>query len=397
MRSLISVGEADQVLRGLVRQTSSERCALAAACGRVLREPVEADRDLPPFDRVMMDGYAARYDELGSSVRLKVLGSVLAGDPEVCFPEGFGSVLEVATGGVLPRGADVVVPVEDVLLEGGHIRLVGGSDIVRGQYIHRRGSDYPKVRQLVQSGSFIRSVEVGVLASCGYGEVRVGRRPIVSVFGTGDELVGVGEEPLAHQLRGSNLHVLETLLTRCGAAVHRVEHLPDQDMESPERLRASLSDSDLVVVSGAISKGRLDWVPGVLNEGCRCLFHGVSQRPGKPMGVWQSGGGCVVFALPGNPVSTLTCGLRYLLPFALAMLGCSVVPETRLMGESFRFEKALSLFLPVKCLSDGTCLPRPVRNSGDYAGLVATDGFIELAAEANFWTAGDRVPFFAWR
>ncbi|MEX0331835.1 MAG: molybdopterin molybdotransferase MoeA [Puniceicoccaceae bacterium] len=397
MPDLIPVSEALSRLATLVQPTGMEQCPLAEATGRRLSQPILSDRDLPPFDRVMMDGYAIRIADLQAGSTFKIAGSAMAGEAQATLPDDPGHTMEVMTGCPMPMGADTVIPVEETATEDGMMRLADEAHPEQGQFIHRKGSDYPAGTELVTEGTTLRSVEVGIAASCGCKEIPVIRRPRIALFGTGDELVPVEVEPLDHQIRQSNLHALKACLPGDLAEIREAGHLADTGADRARRLHEAIAASDIVILSGAVSKGRLDWIPAALDSCGKKVFHGVSQRPGKPMGVWQADSGCIVFALPGNPVSTLVCSHRYVLPFLRACHGLAPVEETVALAEPFDFDKPLNLFLPVKCVGPGKVIPRPINNSGDYAGLAGSDGFVELQQGSNHWTAGTEVPLFEWK
>lgn len=395
MPDLIDVAEADARITALVRSMDAERVPLAAAHGRVLHEAVLADRDLPPFNRVMMDGYAIRRGTDNSVSDYQICGSALAGSRQQMLPADRAAALEVMTGAPLPEGADTVVPFEDTERDGDHFRVTD-PDVETGQFIHAQASDQPQGTRLLEPGVQLRSVEIGIAASCGYAELCVAPQPRLSVFGTGDELVPVAQTPAPHQIRRSNAEVVAAALTSAGADVRTRGHLSDKVDHEQATLQEAILNSNIVVISGAVSKGRLDWIPGFLNKIGECRFHGVRQRPGKPMGVWKAESGAVIFALPGNPVSTLACTHRYIIPYLEACAGRSPALREVTLRESFSFDRPLTLFLPVRRDSTDGAIPAPVNNSGDYASLAATDGFIELPSTENHWTAGARARFTSW-
>jgi molybdopterin molybdotransferase len=287
--------------------------------------------------------------------------------------------------------------VEDVEKENGIIRLLEGVNPELGQYIHRRGSDYPKGTTLVKEGAVLRSVEIGIAASCGYTHLKTRRLPTVSIFSTGNELVPVDLTPQDHQIRQSNAHAVRAALASQPVEFKEVGHFSDDVELESQRLAAAVESSDLVVISGAVSKGRLDWIPTALDAIGTKVFHGISQRPGKPMGVWKTSHGCTVFALPGNPVSTLVCIHRYVMPFIRRRLGLGPMTSEAVLDAPYAFDRPLTLYLPVTRLENNRVKPCPVNNSGDYAGLTRTDGFVELAASENHWTAGSKALFFPWK
>ena len=374
-----------------------EQCPLDGSAGRLLREPVLADRELPPFDRVMMDGFAVRRNDLQRGRSFRLAGSALAGMPRQVLPDEPMSAMEVMTGSPLPIGADTIIPVEETVGGGSGMRISDDFEPLAGQYIHCRGSDQQKGDVLVSPGTILKSTEIGIAASCGYSQLLVSRAPVVSIFGSGNELVPVAEKPEAHQIRQSNVHAVQAALSGLAIELRETGILTDDIEKESARLGEVVASSDIVILSGAVSKGKLDWIPASLDKLGDCLFHGVNQRPGKPMGVWTTESGCMVFALPGNPVSTLVCAHRFVIPYIQEILGVAVPVQTVTLEEPVKFDPPMTLFLPVKRTSGGGVVARPANNSGDYAALASADGFVELGESENNWTAGAEVSFYPWR
>jgi molybdopterin molybdotransferase len=373
-----------------------ERLRIEVAAGRVLRQEIRADRDVPAFDRVMMDGYALRSpDLLGCRVFL-VAGQAPAGRETAILPEMPGSCLEVMTGAPLPIGADCIVPVEETTRTGtAEITVASSFEYVAGRFIHARGSDAREGDLLLESGILLGSREIGVAASCGAAWLEVSRKPVISIFTTGDELVSVDETPAPHQIRQSNGHAIRCALERAGHPPGHVETLADDTDAARGILEARLAASDFVVLTGAVSKGSRDFIPGLLDSlGCTRLFHGVAQRPGKPAGAWIGPIGQVVMALPGNPVSALTGLHAFVLP-ALAVASGLPVPKPRLVIPAGRMDglSGMTQHLPVTLGTDGRVLAAPTGNSGDFIGLLKSDGFVTLPPRGAVSTA---FPFTPW-
>ncbi|WP_309379905.1 molybdopterin molybdotransferase MoeA [Cerasicoccus frondis] len=397
MSDLISVTTADELIASFGDQSPAISCPLGKAAGRILRENIYADRPLPPFDRVMMDGYAVRFDDVAPTTgKFLVCGQQMAGDRACGLPDKSGAAIEIMTGASLPVGADAVIPYEDTEREGEIFTLTAKDDIERGQYIHRQGTDFAAQSLLVSAGSPLGPVELGVAASCGYAEVKVSARPRIAVVGTGDELVPITSTPLPHQIRASNATTLESALGLARFHVGEVDHWPDDETVGKARLQDLLARSDVLVIAGAVSKGQRDWIPMALDDVAGCVFHGVRQRPGKPMGLWRTPDGKMIFALPGNPVSALVGLHRYILPYLRQRDGQAATAQSVAIAEDVSFARPMTWFLPVTLRSDGSAEPRPVNNSGDYARLCGADGFIELPENASRWTAGTRVTFYKW-
>ena len=305
--------EAERLVLAAIATLPAEDCPLAESLGRVLRDPIVADRDLPPYDRVTMDGYALRSTAWAAGHRrFRVAGMQAAGHAPTTL-EADGDCLEIATGAVLPAGADCVVPYESTA----KVTTAGWIEVphapAAGESVHLQGSDHRVGSPIVPTGTRLTARAIAVAAACGAAMLRVSARPRVAVIATGDELVPVDAPQVApHQIRQSNDHSLRAILLGQGLASH-VErfHLRDERAELEERMRAIVAEFDVVLLSGGISKGRFDFVPSVLATlGVVNRIAGVAQRPGKPFwfGVTPRGG--PVFALPGNPVSTSVCFAR---------------------------------------------------------------------------------------
>lgn len=376
--------------------TPSQRRPLDAAAGRILRQEVVADTDFPPFDRVMMDGLAVRQHEVTGGRRgFTLLGSVPAGCSRTTLPTPPGAALEIMTGAVLPEGADCILPCEWYDISGAAAVLRTEAPVQPGAFIHRRGSDHRTGDVLLRPGMRMGPVEVSIAAACGCAELEVSASLRIAVFGTGDELVAVGEVPREGQIRQTNVSALSAALRLSGYGALEAGAWPDEAPALRQGLVATLARHDVVVVTGGVSQGRCDLVPAILGElGASLIFHGVAQRPGKPMGVWQMAGGPVVFGLPGNPVSALVCLRRYVLPALFRWSGGveRTRPRRNLRG-SFARPHGLTLFLPVWEGGDGTLAPAPVANSGDFCGLAGSCGFAEV--DESF-AEGSPVPYFAW-
>ncbi|WP_266363759.1 molybdopterin molybdotransferase MoeA [Tellurirhabdus rosea] len=372
---------------------------LSAAC--VLQEPLTADRDFPPFDRVTMDGIAFQYARFAEGKRtFRVEGSQFAGQAktELTNPSG---CLEVMTGAMLPAGTDTVVRYEDVEMTGEMARITIET-VQAGQNIHRQAGDRRAGDRLVEPGTRLGPAEIAVAASVGKAELRVSAPPRLAVVSTGDELVAVRETPAPHQIRISNAYVLRTILQRAGAEVVTF-HVADRAEEMKQVFGRLLADFDAVVLSGGVSAGKADLVPSVLESlGVRPVFHQVAQRPGKPLWFGATADRKPVFGLPGNPVSTFLCAYRYLLPWLKASLGetPAAAPVARL-AEDLTFRPKLTYFLPVSLtLSDGAvwqASPLPGSGSGDYANLLRCDGFLELPPDREAFAAGEIFPLWMYR
>jgi molybdopterin molybdotransferase len=370
------------------------------ATGRVLREKVAADRAVPAFDRVMMDGYALRFADWQAGHRsVRVSGSAPAGHAAVSLSAEIGSCVEVMTGAPCPSGADCIVPVEEVVGgDPGCVKFSKAAAPVAGRFIHRAGSDAAAGQILLESGVLLGSREIGVAASCGAAWLEVSRVPEIAVIATGDELVGVDEFPAPHQIRQSNAHSLAAALRLGGYPPRHVGVLNDEISAARPVIEELLAAHDWLVLTGAVSKGARDFVPALLADlGCREIFHGVAQRPGKPAGCWIGPGGQVVMALPGNPVSALT-GLHAFVFPALAVASGLPRPSLRrvVMGDGAMPLSGFTRHLPVTLRADGRAEPAATGNSGDFIGLLNSDGFVTLPPRGEAHAISAAFPFTPW-
>ena len=215
-----------------------------------------------------------------------------------------------------------MVPVEELSVERGHAALAPQARVEPWRNVHRRASDTRQGALLICAGRRLRPPEIAVAAAAGMARIRVSSQPMLVVISTGNELVEPGEPVLAHQVRRSNAYAMVSALREHGFQRVADDHIMDDARELRERLRFHLETHDVLVLSGGVSMGRFDLVPAVLEElGVRTIFHKVAQRPGKPLWFGMAPSGAAVFGLPGNPVSTLVCFARYVLPALCGALG----------------------------------------------------------------------------
>jgi molybdopterin molybdotransferase len=398
----VAVAEAESLIRAHLTGWGTVRVPIDAAGGEILHQDVIAERDQPPFDRVTMDGIAIRHSAFAGGRRaFNVTGTLGAGGkPEALADES--SCVAIMTGAALPAGADTVVPVERITRENSLATIAADYQPAPGQFVHRRGSDHLQGAPLLQPGAALGPPEMAILTVGGHRHVQIARRPAIAIVSTGDELVDVGEALGPGQIRASNDRAIAAALNCRGFTRYRRHHLPDDRAVLERQLAALLEGQDVLVLTGGVSMGEFDYVPQVLNAlGMELVFHKVLQRPGLPMWFGVSRDGKPVFALPGNPVSSLVCLVRYVAPALLAALGTTPRPLPRVqLGADVRFEPDLTYFLPVTLTYTpaGECraMPKPTNTSGDFIALGGTEGFVELPRGESDFRAGYPAPFFAW-
>jgi molybdopterin molybdotransferase len=393
---------AEALVRESVHALPVESRPLAALAGAVLAQNVRAERDLPPFDRVMMDGIAFASQAWRDGQReFRVAGLQAAGTSPLELA-ALGDCFEAMTGAVLPRGCDCVVPVEHLAIEDGRATVADDVAVEAFMNIHSRGIDCREGDMLLPRGTRLGAPELAALASAGLPRADVHADPRIVIIATGDELVAPDEPIAAWQVRRSNSYALRGALNLRGFQRVAEDHLPDEPAVLHERLSAQLATHDVVVLTGGVSMGRLDHVPSALRKlGVREVLHRIAQRPGKPLWFGIGPAGQTVFGLPGNPVSALVCLLRYVVPALLAMMRARPgLLETMPLGAPFAVKPALSFFLPVQIESSPTlglvAMPRSTRGSGDFVSLLGTDGFVELPPGPRDFAAGYLAPLYRW-
>ncbi|MDA0972279.1 MAG: molybdopterin molybdotransferase MoeA [Bacteroidetes bacterium] len=377
----------------------TEPVPLSDAIGRILAEDLLADRPLPPFDRVCMDGIAIPHDSFANGQRhfeVEKIGA--AGQPQQTLNDS-SKCIEVMTGAVLPKGTDTVIRYEDLKPkdEGFEVMIQAKPKA----NIHFQGEDLAKGGLLIPKGQRIKAIDINLLASVGKDEVEVKRLPKVAVISSGDELVEVNEVPEAHQIRRSNVHMILARLKELGIRGQDF-HITDDREDIAATFERISADFDVLMMSGGVSKGAFDFIPAVLDElGFIKLFHGVQQRPGKPIWTGRKGN-AMVFAFPGNPVSTLACFHQYVMPWLNACMGHDTEHRMKVqLRNEVLFKPDLTYFAQAKISfnEEGTCEAEVIHGhgSGDLKNPSSMDGFIVLPRGKETYSAGevyDFIPFY---
>jgi molybdopterin molybdotransferase len=400
--NLLSTQQAEEAISSRLTCSPVESLPLMQCVGATLREDIVAERDLPPFDRVCMDGIAVHSEALGRGVRrFMVQATQAAGSPALQL-EHADNAIEVMTGAILPRATDCVVPLEQYSIANGVVSLT--SDAVSTPYrnVQRRGADGAVGMVMLKAGCILGPPEIAVAASAGMARVRVSSQPAFMIVSTGNELVEPGEPIAAQQVRRSNAYAVAATLRARGFGRVGDDHVPDDEGMLRERLKLHLTTHDVLILSGGVSMGKFDFVPKVLIElGVEEVFHKVAQRPGKPMWFGVGPQAQAIFGLPGNPVSTLVCLIRYVIPAIAEAMGTRPLLHERLaLAAPVAFDLPLSYFLPVSIEHDAWgrpwANPRPTNGSGDFLSLAGTDGFVELPPGPNTYSKGFVAALYRW-
>jgi molybdopterin molybdotransferase len=394
---MINVQEADALLaEHPLISTTTKRSIFDLREDWILEE-ICADRMQPPFHRVAMDGIAISYASWEKGARSFELENFHgAGDPP-CALKDTNKAIEVMTGAILPEICDCVIRYEDMEITGGIAYLHKDLKLKLMQNIHQKGSDIQKGDVLVSANSRMYAPHWGAAASAGASTLAVRQEPRIVMISTGNELVEVDKTPKEQEIRRSNVYAVLSALRSCGFTDIKQCHLPDDRKLIRTELELLIESHDVILFSGGVSAGKRDFFPGVLEDlGVKTLFHRVSQRPGKPLLFAKAEQGQSIFGLPGNPVSTLICLHRYVLPY----LRKPAQRPFAILREDVEFALPLSLFLPVKLsyAPDGCSYaqPYPVNGSGDFSRLTKSDGFIALPLERKIFKKGEAYPLCLW-
>lgn len=391
-----SPDEAVRALAGRMRTVGTESIDLAECRGRVLAAQAHADRDSPAFDHSAMDGFALRAADAARGP-LTITGESRIGRDPPTLPDG-PCAIRISTGAPIPVGADAVVKREDATENAGSIKLHATTNVITGAHIRRRAENARAGDRLIESGTILHAAAIGVLASAGILRPLVFRRLRLGLITTGDELVNISDAPKPHEIRNSNS---AALLTAAGSSAwckpHEFGIVRDDEEALAARLRDALKECDAIVLSGGVSMGHRDPVRGAVEQlGARIMFHGLPQRPGKPMLGAFTPEGQPIFGLPGNPVSSLVTFTRIVLPALARSAGVTLTsppPRVRIVNPD---GQTLDLWWhrPARLTESGEAMLVDTRGSGDLIAGGRSDGFVEIPPGPA--ARGGAFAFFAW-
>ncbi|WP_299522574.1 molybdopterin molybdotransferase MoeA [uncultured Lutibacter sp.] len=397
--SLITAQEALEIILKTSEDFGTEEVKFLKSLGRTLKEDIVADRDFPPFNRVSMDGIAIDVAAFNNGQRAFKIEGIQAAGSEQLTMQNPTNCIEAMTGAILPKNTNAVIQYELLTIEN-EIATINLEAVKNLQNVHLKGLDRKLGDILISKNKLISPAEIGVFATVGKTTVKVAKRPKVMIISTGNELVGVCETPEEHQIRRSNVYTLVSLLEKLNIQ-SETAHISDDKNLLLSKISSFLNDFDVLLFSGAVSKGKFDFIPDVLNElGVKKLFHTVKQRPGKPFWFGKKGSK-TVFAFPGNPVSTFASCLKYFYPWYYKSIGLNFENKNQaILTEDYFFKPDLTYFLQVKITKeDGKIFATPItgRGSADLANLVDSDAFLELPDDRSNFTKGEAFPLITYR
>ena len=393
MASLLSVDEALELILGHARPLAAETIPLAEAAGRFLAEPARSVGDLPPFPSSAMDGFALRAADAPG--RLPVVARIAAGRPAP-GPLAAGEAMAIATGGVVPEGADSVVPIEVVSEDGDTVDVPDAVEV--GAHVRPRGGDLARGDVVVEAGTLLRPAELAALAAAGVAEVACARRPRVALVTTGTELRRPGEALEPGQIFESNGVMLAAALASAGAIVELQASVADDEREHRATLERGL-EADVLLTSGGVSVGPHDLVRHVEAElGVEEIFWRVAVKPGKPLsfGIRDA---TLVFGLPGNPVSSLVCFELFVRPALLALQGAREPGphyHDGVLAKTVRRNAQRDEFLRARLTADGL-EPLSGQESHMIARAATADALVLAPRGEGELDAGSRVRYLLLR
>ncbi|MGA2672346.1 MAG: gephyrin-like molybdotransferase Glp [Terracidiphilus sp.] len=381
-----------------------ERVGLGLAPGRVLAQPLLADRDQPPFTRSTRDGFACRAAEASAHGRLRIVGAARAGDvPGGPLPPG--AAWEIMTGAPVPQGADAVMMLEHVEAAKGQVKLLKPRSLAPGENLVAQGAQARAGDVLLAAGTALKPGQIALAAACGSASLEVFVRPRVAILTTGDELVPVESSPAPGQIRNSNGPMLAAMVAEAGGEPWVLPTAAD-NAEALDRALEEAAEADLLLITGGVSAGKFDLVePALARRDARFHFTGVRIQPGKPLvfgelpvrnarDLQDENGTKYFFGLPGNPVSSAVTFLLFVAPVLAALAGSvEAGPRfalARLAPAADRHGKAgLTRFLPAHCTFGATDGDLPQvsfvswHGSGDLSALAHANCFLVVPEEAH--------------
>jgi molybdopterin molybdotransferase len=395
-------------LTEISREPQTESVPLLNSPSRILASDILSDRDYPPFDRSIRDGYAVRAEDTRPGARLRCIGEIRAGEAP-SFTVSAGTCVQIMTGAPLPEGADAVVMVEHTSRDGDSVQV--DRAVGPGQHVVRRGSEQKAGGTILAAGTRFGFAELAVAAQVGAANLAVTRKPRIAILTTGDEVVDFASAPGPFQIRNSNSVSLAAQVSLCCAEPVLLGNATDSLDDLREKISAGL-EADMLILSGGVSMGKYDLVEPVLREfGADFIFDAVAIRPGKPVVFATCNGKSFdaqgkpfepqskpIFGLPGNPVSTMVTFDLFVRPAIEILSGeLEVRPLPFFEAEltiALSEKPGLTHFLPAKLGWQGDLArvaPIPWQGSGDVVAMAQANCLLVVPAERERIEAGERV------
>lgn len=387
---MISFHEAYNLVINSAFSTGIETLAFVKTAGRVLAEDILSSMDLPPFNRSAVDGYTCKSEDINHE--LEVIETIPAGKEPLRKP-GKNQCSKIMTGAIVPDGCDMVFMVEDAaVLPDGKVKFTGDS---KKSNISLKGEDLRCGDLVLRAGKLISPQDIAILATFGYVEVKVSRKPKVAIISTGDELVEPGKKPERSQIRNSNAYQLAAQVERAGGCPVYYGIVPDNDTAFSV-IDKAIGGNDVIILTGGVSMGDFDLVPSFLSKaGVKMLFDRVNVQPGKPttFGVRSN---ALIFGLPGNPVSSYVQFETLVRPVLHRMMNSDWSPVERdvILGEKYTRKSSSRMgWIPVKFNEHSEVVPVKYNGSAHIAALSYSDGIISILPGVDQLEKGTVVKF----
>lgn len=394
MDSIKTVNEAKNLLQSQVKRGRTGIVPIQQANGKILFSGILAPMDVPSFDNSAMDGYAIAWDD--SQEFFEVIGQVAAGEVASKSIKK-GEAVRIFTGAPIPKGADTVIQQEKIIRTNSKIQFQK-QDFKKGASVRPRGAQCKKGQEILPAGSKINPGSIALLASLGITEIEVFDLPKLALIITGDELREIGEELNSGQIYNSTGPALQAYLATIGITDMVIIHAADTYQKVFSAIEEGLTTADFLLVTGGISVGDFDFVKEAFSEnGVEEIFYKLTQRPGKPLFAGRKNEK-IVFGLPGNPASVLTCFLNYVKPSILQWSGhVDVWMPSEILPLSASFSKSVSLTLFLKAkIRSGMIEILSGQESFNLLSFGEADGLAEIPIESNFFEAGTLISFYRW-
>ncbi len=399
---MLSVLEAQKKIFDNAVRLGTETIPVEHSLSYVLVNDVTADRPIPPFDRVAMDGFAVKSSDFDSpEVKLKLKGRIQTG-VETDLIVGKGEATQIMTGAPCPEGADAVVKVENSQTDGDWVTLTEPK-MKAGLNVAPKGEDAAQGKVLIKAGTALTTAGIAICASVGIAEVEVYRKPTIRIISTGTEIIPPNQNPLPHQIRDCNSYTLRTMSSGLNLEADFMGIGEDDTGVISQLIKKGL-EADVLILSGGVSMGEFDYVPKLLAEnGVETIFHNVKVKPGKPLWFGKKGSETYVFGLPGNPVSVQTCFRVFVEPLVRKLAGKNTPENLSLklpLAEDVVSKTPREHYMP-GCLhvQDGKTHIKmiSIRGSGDFSNFERSHGVFIFPGDQTTLKAGTTVEFLPWR
>lgn len=385
---MIQIEEAEKILNGVTFHPETEEAALLDALGRVLAQDIVSGINMPPFDKSAMDGYALAADD--DSERFEILEVIAAGSVPTKTISG-GQCAKIMTGAMLPPGAGRVVKKEITEEKDGYMIITGEDPRINICY---KGEDVQPGHVVLTAGHRIRPPEVGIIASMGLAAVQVYKKIKVGIVTTGSEIVAPGKPLTEGQIYNSNAYSLSAQVLQTGAEVVFAGTVADDVESIKTKIAGLMADCRMVLISGGVSMGDYDFVPGILKDlGVTLHFEKVAIQPGKPT-VFGTKGDTVVFGMPGNPVSTFTIFEIFVKRMLHKLMGYDYEPSVlkAVMKKDFKRKRSeRTAYVPVVYRGDGTVEPVEYHGSAHINALSRANAMLKIPIGENELPEGSEV------